>query len=274
MTSDRFISGIYNYCDYWCERCAYTRRCRNYQMGQGLKRRATGQPPALDRDAANAAFWADLAETVRETEIFGPEDARDQESEFPDDLQPDSEWLAREEAHRTAVQQHPISRMAFDYMQRVDAWMKSADPDLKAVARDLLEAAKSSIPNPAEEQARDIGDMIDIATWYHTLIPPKLSRALGGLIEKDDMGGEYSDILAEARQHDANGSARIVLLAIERSIAAWRRLRNLVPTQDDAILDLLVLLDRMRGGIHQVLPNAKHFPLAFLGEFSEPPGET
>ncbi len=271
MGSNRFISGIYNYCDYWCERCAYTRRCRNYQMDPGLKRRADGQPPPIERDAANAAFWADLAEAVRETELFGPADARDREAGLPDDLQPDSEWLAREEAHRAAVQQHPLVRMAFDYMKRVEAWQSTADPDLKAVARGLLEAAKSPVPNPAEEEAREIGDMIEIATWYHTLIPPKLSRALDGVFEKDGLDDDPTGVLAETRQHDANGSARVVLLAIERSIAAWTRLRTLVPAQGDAILDLLVPLDRMRGGIHLILPGAQQFPLAFLGEFSEPP---
>jgi hypothetical protein len=25
---DGFVSGIYNYCNRWCERCAYTRWCR------------------------------------------------------------------------------------------------------------------------------------------------------------------------------------------------------------------------------------------------------
>lgn len=25
-----FIPGIYNYCDRWCERCAFTNRCRSY----------------------------------------------------------------------------------------------------------------------------------------------------------------------------------------------------------------------------------------------------
>ena len=25
MTTERFITGIYNYCDYWCERCAFPR---------------------------------------------------------------------------------------------------------------------------------------------------------------------------------------------------------------------------------------------------------
>jgi len=32
-----YISGIYNACDYWCDRCAFTRRCRNFAMGEELE---------------------------------------------------------------------------------------------------------------------------------------------------------------------------------------------------------------------------------------------
>lgn len=30
----RFIPGIYNYCDRWCERCPFTMRCMLYAMDQ------------------------------------------------------------------------------------------------------------------------------------------------------------------------------------------------------------------------------------------------
>ena len=40
MKKDRFITGIFNYCDYWCERCAFTRRCRNFSMGREMEREA------------------------------------------------------------------------------------------------------------------------------------------------------------------------------------------------------------------------------------------
>jgi len=30
--NDQFISGIYNYCDRWCERCSFTSRCMNFAM--------------------------------------------------------------------------------------------------------------------------------------------------------------------------------------------------------------------------------------------------
>ena len=32
-----FIPGIYNYCDRWCERCAFTARCMNFAMGLNAK---------------------------------------------------------------------------------------------------------------------------------------------------------------------------------------------------------------------------------------------
>ena len=34
----RFITGIYNYCDYWCARCPLTQRCRNYIEESDLER--------------------------------------------------------------------------------------------------------------------------------------------------------------------------------------------------------------------------------------------
>jgi hypothetical protein len=31
---ERFISGIYNYCDRWCERCRFTAHCRVFATEQ------------------------------------------------------------------------------------------------------------------------------------------------------------------------------------------------------------------------------------------------
>lgn len=30
----KFISGIYNYCDRWCERCPFTSRCMNFALDE------------------------------------------------------------------------------------------------------------------------------------------------------------------------------------------------------------------------------------------------
>ncbi|MGD9611357.1 MAG: hypothetical protein AB7V22_00460 [Kiritimatiellia bacterium] len=260
MPSKRFIPGIFNYCDYWCERCAFTRRCRNFQMGEELKRAdRDGKDPAADRDAANAAFWSALAEQLNRP-------AGDWTCAEADDAtpEPDPDWYAREENRRAAVQQHPLAQMAMDYMQRTSRWLEDAQLDLQAVADDLVQAARSPAPNDAEDEALEIGDMIEVVTWYHTLLPPKISRALDGRLEALEPEDGKPEELGEIRLEDANGSGRVALLAIERSIAAWVRLREIVPAQEDAILNLLVLLDRLRAGIHLALPGAHDFRLPFL----------
>jgi uncharacterized protein YdhG (YjbR/CyaY superfamily) len=58
----RFIPGIYNYCDRWCERCAFTARCLNYAMGQEMEADAS-----QSRDSENEAFWDKLHETFEST---------------------------------------------------------------------------------------------------------------------------------------------------------------------------------------------------------------
>jgi hypothetical protein len=51
----------------------------------------------------------------------------------------------------------------------------------------------------------------------------------------------------------------VTLVAIERSIAAWLRLRDILPSHESAILNMLAMLDRMRRGIRAALPGAEAF---------------
>ena len=50
-----FISGIYNYCDRWCERCPFTARCMNFALER------EEYPDDTSRDMANAEFWEGFA---------------------------------------------------------------------------------------------------------------------------------------------------------------------------------------------------------------------
>ncbi|GAA0881017.1 hypothetical protein GCM10009119_39870 [Algoriphagus jejuensis] len=51
----QFISGIYNWCDRWCERCDVTARCRVFEREQ-------------ERDLKSPEdFWNALAENFKET---------------------------------------------------------------------------------------------------------------------------------------------------------------------------------------------------------------
>ena len=258
MKNKRFIPGIFNYCDYWCERCAFTQRCRNYSMSRELEREANGEEP--DDDATQASFWNQLADQVRETTLFN--DVDEWEDEFDSDVDelPDASVETRIDAHRQAVEKHPLVVLSHSYMLRTDAWLKDVDADLKTVAQTILDAAQNNFGDrDLEEEARQIGEIIEIVGWYHTLIPAKLSRAMGGLLHADEADEALVEILTQSRHQDANGCGKLVLVAIERSTAAWLRLRTILPSHEDEILDQLALLSRIQKGLHTALPHAHSF---------------
>ena len=62
----RFIAGVYNYCDRWCERCPLTSRCLVYAMEQ-----TEGPEDPAARDIRNRAFWRrieEILDSLREEE--------------------------------------------------------------------------------------------------------------------------------------------------------------------------------------------------------------
>jgi len=211
-------------------------------------------------DVTNAEFWNHIARKVHETAAFGKTEDWHDSIPDEDDFDIDPDWYAREEATGAAVRSHPLVRLAYDYRARTAQWLKAADTDLKEVARSLLDAAGCQFDNnDYEAQAREIGEMLEVVSWYHTLIASKTARAVRGLLEHATPDPGLSPMIAGFRLEDANGSAKLVLMSIERSIGAWLRLREILPGQEDSILGLLALLERMQRGVHAALPGAKAF---------------
>ena len=58
---------------------------------------------------------------------------------------------------------------------------------------------------------------------------------------------------------DANGSAKVAIIGIERSIAAWAGLLPHFPEQENGILDLLVILKRLLPQVEAAFSNARAF---------------
>lgn len=100
--------------------------------------------------------------------------------------------------------------------------------------------------------AASIEDAVEIIRWYQYQIEVKLLRALHGALE------ERPAILEEFPK-DSDGSAKVALIAMDRSIAAWGELYRQLPGAQDDILDLLVQLDRLRRKTEQVFPEARAF---------------
>ena len=114
----QFITGIYNYCDRWCERCPFTSRCLNFALGD----EQFADPES--RDITNKLFWQKLSETFQVT-LDLVKEAAEREGIDLDSL--DIEELAEEERFNEEVtKSHECCRAAKAYGEMVDDWFDSA----------------------------------------------------------------------------------------------------------------------------------------------------
>ncbi len=241
----RFISGIYNYCDRWCERCPFTERCLNFAMSEDQ----FADPEA--RDLENEVFWKKLSETFQVTLDLVKEMA-EQAGVDLDSL--DIKEAREEENYKNEVaESHKCSRAAKAYLKMVDHWFDSAmemfgqkedEPDLQTRSK------IASVPASSEDTAPE--EVTRVIRWYQHQIYIKLMRAIrGGLEEKSEEFDEFPK--------DSDGSAKVALIGIDRSISAWGEMRSVFPMLENSILDILVHLERLRRETENTFPGAREF---------------
>ena len=241
----RFIPGVYNYCDRWCERCPLTSRCLNYELSE----EQFDDPQA--RDIKNDAFWQKLHEVFQVTLEMVKESAKEHGIDLDSlDLQ-----AAAEENKKTndIAKNHECCRAAKAYSEVAKNWFDSNENLFKEKADDLILQARLELPDSdPEQEATSLKDTVDIIRWYQHFIYVKLLRAVRGNAE------EGSPNLDEFPK-DSDGSAKIALIAIDRSIAAWGQMSKHFPEHKDVILDIMVHLSRIRRKTESLFPDARAF---------------
>jgi hypothetical protein len=241
----KLISGIYNYCDRWCERCAFTSKCMTY----ALSKDEVDNPQT--QDITNKAFWDKLHEIFQVTFEMLKESA----DEMGIDLNAiDHEDIAKQEEQvRKIVKDQPYTKAAFSYSKMVDDWFKSNNNLIEAKAEEMLSLAQAQIPGTKpDKDALKIQDCLEVIRWYQHQIYVKLCRAASGMIRGELENNEYSP-------KNASGSAKVALIGIERSLAAWGEMLNQFPEQESSILNLLVKLKRLLIQVETAFPNARAF---------------
>ena len=274
LLDDRdFISGIYNYCDRWCERCPFTSRCRLYAM----ERSDADFDDPDTRDINNAKFWRKLESIFKETHQM----ILDWAEEAGVDLSAvdAEEAIATEQRHEADAKQHQLSISARRYADMVQQWFTEEF----AVEENVHDDTNGN--SERNEDDIDRNDALEVVRWYQFFIAVKLFRALMGAKEavpdeelpdtgidaifaqtedetEDGEGAEDAEMLEAlygAAADDSEGSAKIALIAIERSVNAWRVLQNSLPEKADTIIPLLLELERLRRTAEQTFPTARDF---------------
>lgn len=251
VSNPDLIPGIYNYCDRWCERCPFTARCANFAMS-----RAQTPAGAID-DRNSEEFWAALSATFQNTLSLLQEAVAEQGIDL-DDPALDA-TLAHQEALRTEAEQHPCAEQAFAYSRLGYEWFAATADLFTAKGEELTMLVRlTTAAAQIEQQALAIGDAVAIIQWYLDFIAVKLQRALQSQLEEAEEA-EAEEAEADDYPKDSAGSAKVALIAIDRSIGAWGILLRHFPAQETAILERLAQLDRLRRAVQQQFPAARQF---------------
>ncbi len=174
----QFITGIYNYCDRWCERCPLTARCMNF----ALSNEQFADPEA--RDIHNEIFWQKLAETLTMTIDLLRERA---EQEGVDLDSSDSEKEAEEEGlTEEVVKNHECCREAKVYGEMAENWFNSVEYLFEKNEDEQNFQEQDEITNAfPPENSSPLEDMVQVIRWYQHQIYIKLMRAIRGKLEEN-----------------------------------------------------------------------------------------
>jgi len=137
----------------------------------------------------------------------------------------------------------------------VDEWF---DANITPYQKDAkaLHLVSNEDPVDPESQADTLSaiDAIEIIRWYQFQIYVKLKRAIGSARSEE----EEKDFWDEFPK-DSEGSAKVALVGIDRSISAWGNMVDLFPGQDEKILHIIADLERLRNRTEKVFPKARAF---------------
>ena len=139
----------------------------------------------------------------------------------------------RHKRKRQLVDNHPLTRAGKKYANAASDWFREFDQTM---------------------EVSDVEDAREVIQWYQYQIAVKTMRALSGRKEEIEEGPEIADF-----PKDSDGSAKVALIGIDRSIAAWRMMQMSLPDRIDSIVPLMLQLERLRLRLENGFPAARNF---------------
>jgi hypothetical protein len=232
------ISGIYNYCDRWCERCPLTSRCLVFATEQ-----VDHNGSAQSHDLNNEAFWHKLNAILIETQDLVGAWARDAGLDFTHVVEDEVKPRKRK---RQLVDNHSLARAGKKYANAASDWFREFDQ--------TVEISDLRASDADREQLEQLEDAREVIQWYQYQIAVKTMRALSC---RDD-GWEDEPEMTDFPK-DSDGSAKVALIGIDRSMAAWRLMQLSLPERADSIVPLMLQLERLRQRVEKHFPEAREF---------------
>ncbi|KAF0199881.1 MAG: hypothetical protein FD166_309 [Bacteroidetes bacterium] len=221
------ISGIHNYCDRWCERCAFTSRCTVFAMGEEEERiRKESNEPEKDLASYVGAMLEDAMELLHDL-------AKEHGIDF-DALDEDDTDL------RKPGKDSYLVKKSDEHAKWLFKWLGKNNKK--------IEETLSALNENSHADYLVLQDALEVLKWYIHFIAVKFSRASLAPFEDTTEG-----------RSDNNGSAKIAIIAVNRSIEALALVLRFLPSEEDVLLEALVRLERIKKRALKVFPEAMDF---------------
>jgi hypothetical protein len=238
------IPGIYNFCDRWCERCPFTSRCSMFSEQLGT----SGE----ERSMKNKAFWDRLSTNFLKAKDMLEEAAKKSGVDLTSiKFDKKASEIQQEKIWNESLQ-HSIAQLSIEYDELTSEWLKT-QPGMLLKLENIKEGLTLGVESEqgAKLKIETIKDSLAVIEWYRDFIHSKLMRAL--MAKNDD------DLFDPGESSDADGSAKIALIAVDKSIQAWLKIFELLPGEEDHFLKVLASLEKIKTLTLKEFPKAMDF---------------
>jgi len=210
-------------------------KCLNYAQEKAMKEEATDPET---NDINNEKFWESLRLSFQVTFELIEEDAK----RFGIDINnlPDIEIKE--------PKKYPVEILAKKYSTKIFKWLNANNDRLKQKAELLL------LINQNEDLAVLFADAWEVVQWYSVFISAKVRRAHFELDERIDEEHDEYDLMS-----DNLGSAKIAIIAIDRSMDALSAMYSVMPEDEDDYLGFLSQLSKIKKLMLDTFPDVMSF---------------
>jgi hypothetical protein len=272
VDNPNFISGIYNYCNRWCDKCSFVAQCTVGTMEQLIHfGRTSNEPITLDEFTGmmEIATGTSINKEDVKTITINVDELMELDEDEPSLLNdvstsdPDSDFEAEFKAAFEFVESHEIIALAHPYSISCYKWKNhmskyfyfddsSENPSCQYIGK---------FPINSAQQKKELIEAFETVVWYVLQIEIKLKRALHGFYtDKDDyLPGDY--------QTDFNGSAKIAVIGINSSLQAFEKLYAFFTEEQSSIKNKMGLLESVRAKTYEQFPNLDAFKRPGFDEF-------
>jgi hypothetical protein len=211
-----------------------------------LEKRGLNDPDL--RDVNDGKFFEALRQTLRETKEELLRTVAEQGIELDDPKLVEEVTEHEETVDRLVAQHEPFLQKAHAYLVFVSDILERANSDSDQQGQRMTEKP------PFEDQAA-IVEALEVISYYHAFIYIKLRRAIHSTVEEE----LETDQAIRELSSDADGSAKVALIAIDRSWLAWGSLLNHLEEGDETVRDALAQLSALREATELIFPAARGF---------------